>query len=61
MKNKNIWVFLGRSGIVGNWDDGYEFEGTLEDLGEFLSGIINTLDDDERKIILDILNLEEKQ
>jgi hypothetical protein len=35
-----------------NWDDGYEFEGTLENLSEFVSGIVNGLDDDERKYII---------
>ena len=51
IKDRNIYVSLGR-GIGGNWDDGYEFEGTLEDLSEFVSGIVNGLDDDERKYII---------
>lgn len=51
IKDRNVYVSLGR-GIGGNWDDGYEFEGTLEDLSEFVSGIVNGLDDDERKYII---------
>jgi hypothetical protein len=51
IKDRNIYVSLGR-GITGNWDDGYEFEGTLEDLSIFLSSIINGLDDDEKSYII---------
>jgi len=51
IKDRNIYVSLGRD-ITGNWDDGYEFEGTLEDLSIFLSSIINGLDDDEKSYII---------
>lgn len=51
IKDGNVYVPLGR-GISGNSDDGYEFEGTLEDLSKFVSGIVNGLDDDERKYII---------
>ena len=51
VSDRNVYVSLGR-GISGNWDDGYEFEGTLEDLSQFILNIINGLDDDERKYII---------
>ena len=51
IKDRNVYVSLGR-GISGNWDDGYEFEGTLEDLNVFISGILNGLEDDERRYII---------
>ena len=51
IKDRNVYVSLGRS-ISGNWDDGYEFEGTLEDFSQFILNIINGLDDDERKYII---------
>lgn len=51
IKDRNVYISLGR-GIGGNCDDVYEFEGTLEYLSEFVSGIVNGLDDDERKYII---------
>jgi len=51
IKDRNVYVSLGRY-IQGNWDDGYEFEGTLEELSEFVSNIVVGLDDDEKKYII---------
>jgi hypothetical protein len=51
IKDRNVYVYLGRY-IKGNWDDGYEFEGTLEDLSEFTSNIISGLSDDEKNYII---------
>ncbi len=48
---ESIYISLGRN-ISGSWDDGYEFEGTLDELEDFIYNIIDSLDNDEKNLII---------
>jgi hypothetical protein len=57
---ESIYIPLGRN-ISGSWDDGYDFEGTLDELESFIYDIIDSLDNDEKNhIISNIINKYKK-
>ena len=52
LKNNRVWASLGRDSIIGgNWDDGYEFDGTLEDLSNLIGNLTSGLSDEEKDYI----------
>lgn len=53
LKNNRVWASLGRDSIIsGNWDDGYEFDGTLEDLSNHITNLTSGLSDEEKDYII---------